>query len=134
MVAKPREQHCYEGVGKHWTHLSADVLMRGGSGSAQAPRRGAGRAGERGSRSTDGPSGPGSAVTPSASPSDRGGHSAVRERAQGHTAEKWRRQDAHPASLLREHGLSIAVLSAVPQSQLQWRHEALRAGLLSIPR
>ena len=52
MVAKPREQHCYEGVGKHWTHLSADVLMRGGSGSAQAPRRGAGRAGERGSRAT----------------------------------------------------------------------------------
>ena len=39
-----------------------------------------------------------------------------------------------PSSLLREHGLSIAVLSAVPRSQLQWRHEALRAGLLSIPR
>lgn len=44
VVAKSREQH--------WTRLSADALMRGGSGSVQAPRRGAGRAGERGSRAT----------------------------------------------------------------------------------
>ena len=41
MVAKSREQR--------WTHLSADALMRGGSASVQAPRRGAG---ERGSRAT----------------------------------------------------------------------------------
>lgn len=29
VVAKPREQRCYEGVGKPWKHLSAEVLMRG---------------------------------------------------------------------------------------------------------
>ena len=29
VVAKPREGRCYEGVGKHWTQLSNEMLMRG---------------------------------------------------------------------------------------------------------
>lgn len=28
MAPEPRKQHCYEGVGKHWTQLRKEVLKR----------------------------------------------------------------------------------------------------------